>query len=130
MAAAKPKAVASSASAIPGATTARLVVREREIPIKAFMIPQTVPNNPTKGAVAPTEASRPVPPASCREKAISSRRSCSSARSLMPAFLSGPPGSLRCSSSATAANNVPAGALCRLGLSEAARDSTRRRSVF
>jgi hypothetical protein len=51
MAAASPKAVANSASAIPGATTARLVVCDFEMPMKLFMIPQTVPNKPTKGAV-------------------------------------------------------------------------------
>ena len=53
MAAASPNAVASSASAMPGATTARLVVCDFEIPIKLFMMPHTVPNRLTKGAVAP-----------------------------------------------------------------------------
>ena len=38
---------------MPGATTARLVVCASEMPIKLFMIPQTVPNSPTKGAVEP-----------------------------------------------------------------------------
>jgi RNA-directed DNA polymerase len=53
MAANNPMAVASSASAMPGATTARLVVCALEIPIKLFMIPHTVPNNPTNGAASP-----------------------------------------------------------------------------
>ena len=35
---------------MPGATTARLVVCDFEIPIKLFMIPQTVPNKSDKGA--------------------------------------------------------------------------------
>ena len=61
MAAASPNAVASSASAMPGATTARLVVCDFEMPMKLFMMPQTVPNRPTKGAVAPMVASTPVP---------------------------------------------------------------------
>jgi hypothetical protein len=60
-AATRPIAVASNASAIPGATTARFVVCDFEMPIKAFMMPQTVPNKPTKGAVAPIVASRCVP---------------------------------------------------------------------
>ena len=38
---------------MPGATTARLVVCDFEMPMKLFMMPQTVPNRPTKGAVAP-----------------------------------------------------------------------------
>ena len=61
MAAASPSAVASSASAMPGATTARLVVCDFEMPMKLFMIPQTVPNSPTNGAVAPMVARTPVP---------------------------------------------------------------------
>ena len=46
---------------MPGATTARLVVCALEMPIKLFMIPHTVPNSPTKGAVDPMVASTPVP---------------------------------------------------------------------
>ena len=41
---------------MPGATTARLVVCAFEIPMKLFMMPQTVPNRPTNGAVAPMVA--------------------------------------------------------------------------
>src|ERR1700687_1582931 len=52
IAAARPNAVASSASAMPGATTARLVVCSFEMPMKLFMMPHTVPNRPTNGAVA------------------------------------------------------------------------------
>ena len=37
---------------MPGATTARLVVCAFEMPMKLFMMPQTVPNRPTKGDVA------------------------------------------------------------------------------
>jgi len=61
IAAASPKAVASSASAMPGATTAKLVVCDFEMPMKLFMMPHTVPNRPTNGAVAPMVASTPVP---------------------------------------------------------------------
>jgi hypothetical protein len=41
------QSLASNASAMPGATTARLVVCARDMPIKLSMIPQTVPNSPT-----------------------------------------------------------------------------------
>src|SRR5262252_1754682 len=75
MAAASPSAVASSASAIPGATTARLVVCAFEMPMKLFMMPQTVPNRPTKGAVAPMVASTPVPRMMRRPHAASMRSS-------------------------------------------------------
>ena len=61
MAAASPKAVAINASAMPGSTTARLVVWDFEMPMKLFMMPQTVPNKPTKGDVAPMVARTPVP---------------------------------------------------------------------
>ena len=56
MAANKPNAVAKSASAIPGATIAKLVFLEIAIDWKEFIIPQTVPNKPMKGAVEPTVA--------------------------------------------------------------------------
>ena len=44
IAANNPNAVAKSASAIPGATIARLVFLEIAIDWKEFVIPQTVPN--------------------------------------------------------------------------------------
>jgi hypothetical protein len=56
MAVNNPMAVASNASAMPGATTAKLVVCAFDMPMKLFMIPQTVPNNPLNGAVAPMVA--------------------------------------------------------------------------
>ena len=43
---------------MPGATTARLVLCWRAISSKAFLIPQTVPNKPTNGAVDPTVAKK------------------------------------------------------------------------
>ena len=52
MAAKRPMAVANSASAMPGATTARFVVCDFEMPMKLFMMPHTVPNSPTNGDVA------------------------------------------------------------------------------
>src|SRR6266481_1041259 len=58
MAAASPNAVASSASAMPGATTARLVVCSFEMPMKLFMMPHTVPNRPTNGAKAPPDTEK------------------------------------------------------------------------
>ena len=41
---------------MPGATTARLVFFDAAIDWKLFMMPQTVPNRPTNGAVEPTVA--------------------------------------------------------------------------
>ena len=46
---------------MPGATTARLVVCAFEMPMKLFMMPQTVPNSPTNGAVAPIVARIAMP---------------------------------------------------------------------
>ncbi len=51
---------------MPGATTARFVVCSVEMPIKLFMMPQTVPNRPTNGAVAPIVARMPVASIICR----------------------------------------------------------------
>src|SRR5207237_7627693 len=56
IAATRPRAVANSDSAMPGATTARLVFFAAAIDWKLSIMPQTVPNRPTKGAVAPTVA--------------------------------------------------------------------------
>ena len=50
MAASRPRAVANNASAIPGATIAKLVFLEIAIDWNEFIMPQTVPNNPTNGA--------------------------------------------------------------------------------
>ena len=52
--------------------------------MKAFMMPHTVPNRPTNGAVAPMVASTPVPRAICRDIAASTRSSRSTIRSLKP----------------------------------------------
>src|SRR6478609_6514292 len=84
MAATSPSAVASNASAMPGATTARLVVCAFEMPMKLSMMPQTVPNRPTKGAVEPIVARTPVPRATLRLAACSMRSSCQAMRSLRP----------------------------------------------
>ena len=56
MATNNPSAVANNASAIPGATTARFVFCAIAIDWKLFIIPQTVPNSPIKGAVEPAVA--------------------------------------------------------------------------
>ena len=58
MAANNPKAVANSASAIPGATIAKLVFLEIAIDWKEFIIPHTVPNKPINGAVEPIVAKK------------------------------------------------------------------------
>ncbi|MNL64909.1 hypothetical protein D3C87_1891780 [compost metagenome] len=50
-------AVASSASAIPGATTARFVDFEPAMAWNEVMMPTTVPNRPTKGPAEPIVAS-------------------------------------------------------------------------
>src|SRR3974390_575969 len=75
MGAARPQGVANRASAMPGATIARLVVCDFEMPMKLFMIPHTVPNRPTNGAVAPIVASTPVPRLILRANAASRRQS-------------------------------------------------------
>src|ERR1035437_7022060 len=87
MAATSPSAVASKASAMPGATTARLVVWDSEIPMKEFMMPQTVPNRPTNGAVAPVVARMPTPRETCRVIAASTRSSRNATRSLNPSSM-------------------------------------------
>ena len=56
MAANSPIAVANSASAMPGATTASEVFCSAAMLVKLRMMPQTVPNRPTKGATAPIVA--------------------------------------------------------------------------
>ena len=50
------RAVATSASDIPGATTARLADPRWPISWKEFIIPQTVPKRPIKGVVFPVVA--------------------------------------------------------------------------
>ena len=90
IAATRPIAVASSASAMPGATTARFVVCDFEMPMKLFMMPQTVPNSPTKGDVAPMVASRPMPSRIRRASARTISAKLDAARSLMPASLEMP----------------------------------------
>src|ERR1700709_2279960 len=68
IAATRPIAVASKASAIPGATTARLVVCAFEMPMKLFMMPQTVPNRLRRASAreisAKLEAARSLMPLS------------------------------------------------------------------
>ena len=91
IAATRPTAVARSASAIPGATTARLVVCFSAMPMKLFMMPQTVPNSPIKGAVAPIVARTLMPRVMLRVTAASWRWKRETTRSLIPS------GSLRAS---------------------------------
>jgi hypothetical protein len=49
-------AVATRASAMPGATVASVTCCRLARPVKACMMPQTVPNRPTYGETEPTEA--------------------------------------------------------------------------
>ncbi len=106
MAATRPIAVASSASAMPGATTARFDVWAWLMPTKLSMMPHTVPNSPTKGATEPTVASTPVPRAMPRAARASMRPSDSAARSLTPS--AGSP-SERSTSSCAAATSAATG---------------------
>ena len=96
MAAARPTAVANRASAIDGATTARLVFFSTAIAWKACMMPQTVPKRPMKGEAVATMASEPRP---------------SSTRALSRAMMESSARSMRCSRSAVAVS--PAGPLAR-----------------
>src|SRR4029077_2833162 len=104
IAATSPKAVASKASAMPGATTARLVVCDFEMPMKLFMMPHTVPNNPMNGDVAPMVASRPMPSRIRRASARTISENLEAARSLIPASLEMPADS-RASRMAAASND-------------------------
>src|SRR5205807_1197324 len=119
IAANSPMAVASRASVMPGATTARLVVLVFDMPIKLSMIPQTVPNRPTKGAVAPIVARTPVPRAIARPACASMRESKMAARSLTP---SGTRRSERSASPAAAATKRATGeCVCASSFSAARR---------
>ncbi len=65
---------------------ARLVACDFEMPMKLFMMPHTVPNRPTNGAVAPMLASMPVPRVMRRPVAASMRSRREATRSLMPSL--------------------------------------------
>src|SRR5262249_21675422 len=86
MAAARPTAVAMSASAMPGATAWMLDDVVAESPMKAVMIPQTVPKSPMNGAVLAVVA-RNVSPRSSRVT------SCVRARCMARCTVSMPPNS-------------------------------------
>ncbi len=82
---------------------ARFVVCDFEMPIKLFMMPQTVPNSPTKGDVAPMVASNPMPSRIRRASARTISPKLDAARSLMPASLE-IPADIRASRMAAASN--------------------------
>ncbi|CAH2406044.1 hypothetical protein MES4922_420056 [Mesorhizobium ventifaucium] len=109
IAATSPIAVASKASAMPGATTARLVVCACEMPMKAFMMPQTVPKRPTKGAVEPIVAKTPVPRDMRRAAAASMRDRREVTRSFSPSpdTWSSEPAESAVSSSAARTSRAP-----------------------
>ncbi len=58
MAAKSPKAVATKASAMPGATVTRLADFLTPIPIKESIMPHTVPKRPIKGVTLPVVAKK------------------------------------------------------------------------
>src|SRR2546427_295084 len=91
MAAARPTAVATSASAIPGATAWMLELVVTERPRNAVMIPHTVPKRPMNGAVLAVVA-RKVRPRSRRVT------SCLRARTMARCTVSMPPNSAASSS--------------------------------
>ncbi len=70
--------------------------------MKLFMIPHTVPNRPTNGAVAPMVASTPVPRLARRPLAAASRSRLAATRSLRPSRSSRAPPDNRHSSRAAA----------------------------
>ena len=84
MAASRPIAVASSASAMPGATTARLVDFEPAIAWNEVMMPTTVPNRPMKGAAEPMVARKPSLPSSRSISRVSARSIALSMRVCRP----------------------------------------------
>src|SRR5271167_899008 len=57
----RPTAVVTRASEMPPATAASPVAFSLAMPLKAFRMPTTVPNSPTKGAVEPIVAKPPKP---------------------------------------------------------------------
>src|ERR1700709_789819 len=61
MATPRPKAVATSASAIPAETAPMPPEPVRAMPWKALMMPITVPNRPMKGVMVAMVASEPMP---------------------------------------------------------------------
>ena len=107
IAATRPMAVASRASAMPGATTARFEVWAWLMPTKLFMMPHTVPNSPTKGATEPTVASTPVPCVMARAPRASMRPNDSAARSLTPSAGNAPERDTSSSAAATRAATGP-----------------------
>ena len=113
---------------MPGATTARLVVCDFEMPMKLFMMPHTVPNRPTKGAIAPMVASTPVPRIMARPPFASMRSSRDATRSLMPSRSIVSPE--RRSSAAAAATSRPPGLVLRASSADAASRSRTDASVF
>ncbi len=97
------------------------------MPMKLFMMPQTVPNRPTNGAIAPMVARIPVPRSIRRPTPAPMRAKRAVMRSLMPSLscLSGD----RCNSSAAACINRPTCGLAapagRASASDAAATSIR-----
>ena len=100
---------------MPGATTARLVVCSFEMPMKLFMMPHTVPNRPTKGAVAPMVARMLVPRSIRRPTPASMRSNRAAMRSLMPST-SRRSGERRSSLSTAEIKRATCGLACARGL--------------
>jgi len=62
MAATNLRAISNSASAMPGITTARLMILACEVQIKLFIMPRPAPSKPTKGPMALMVTRNPYPP--------------------------------------------------------------------
>src|SRR6516164_7924547 len=123
IAAARPIAVANSASAIPGATTARLVLLAAAIPSKLRMIPQTVPNKPMKGAAEPSVARKGKRSSSRRNSAFRASRIARSMRSRRSPGVSASGGASAVLSAHPADSIAPAGspAAARLSVTRSSR---------
>ena len=113
MAATRPMAVANSASAMPGATTARFVFCIPAMAAKLFMMPHTVPNSPTKGATEPTEARNTIQRSSRSISRCTVTVMARSSRSCVPAAASSEPAcrrsALRCHSRMAEPNTAAIG---------------------
>ena len=125
IAAASPIAVANSASAIPGATTARLVLLAAAMPAKLRMIPHTVPNRPMNGAAEPSVARNGRRASRRRNSAFSTSRIARSIRSRRSPAVSGA-GHAAAVLSAQPADSTRAGRVAGLGLARCGHQFGRR----
>src|SRR6516164_11358117 len=107
MAATRPIAVANSASAIPGATTASEVFCEAAIDWKLVIMPATVPNRPMNGPAEPTVAKTRSRRSICSTSRAIATSMTFSMRICRPASERTWPSRLRFHSRMAATNNAP-----------------------